>query len=314
MIAADLNFHHLRLFWEVARSGSLRAAAEKLHLSQPTISAQIKSLEESLGQSLFDRSGRGMRVNPSGQLLMEQASELFSMANEMVRSLHGVSGTRPLQLSIGIMQSLPKLMAWQLIRPALAAVPNLRVSCTEGHAPDLLGMLVSGRLDGILAEEPAPASLRVRAFSQRLHHAPCAFCATPQLARRLRRNFPESLNDAPALLPTERTPWRHQIDRWFEARHIQPRIVAEFDDAALMKTAASDGLGFVPVLEPVLSEAVSRYGLLPLGPPVEAGLSCYLITVERATRHPALAAMTAAAKESVIKLLGKSAVKRRRQR
>jgi LysR family transcriptional activator of nhaA len=314
MITADLNFHHLRLFWEVARSGSLRGAAEKLHLSQPTISAQIKSLEESLGQSLFDRSGRGMRVNPSGQLLMEHASELFSMANEMVRSLHGLSGTRRLQLSLGIMQSLPKLMAWQLIRPALAAVPNLQLSCTEGHVPDLLGMLVSGRLDGILAEEPAPASLRVRAFSQRLHHAAWVFCATPQLARRLRRDFPKSLDDAPALLPTERTLWRHQIDRWFEAKHIQPRIVAEFDGAAMMKTAAADGLGFVPVLESVMSEAIGRYGLEPLGPAVDAGLSCYLITVERTTRHPALAALTAAAKEGAVKPLGKSAVKGRRQR
>ncbi|HYF33760.1 MAG TPA: LysR family transcriptional regulator [Prosthecobacter sp.] len=297
MTAADLNFHHLRLFWEVARSGSLRAAADKLHLSQPTISAQIKSLEESLGLSLFDRTGRGMKVNSSGELLMDYANELFSVANEMVRSIHGLSGARSLRMNLGILQSLPKLVAWRLIRPALAAMPNLQLSCTEGHPPELLGMLVSGRLDAILADEPAPASLHVRAFSKRLHRAPCVFCATPELARRLRQGFPKSLHEAPALLPAERTPWRHRIDRWFEAGHVRPRIVAEFDDAALMKTAAADGLGFVPVLESVMSEAVSRYGLAPIGSAAEAGLSCYLITVERTSRHPGLAALTTGARD-----------------
>lgn len=292
----NLNFHHLRLFWEVARSGSLRAAAEKLHLSQPTISAQIKNLEESLGEQLFDRSGRGLKLTAAGQLVLKHAGELFSLAGEMVRSLHGHGGARRLRLRLGIMQSLPKLLAWQLIRPALAAFPTLQLSCTEGHAPELLGMLVSGRLDAILADEPAPSSLRVRAFTQRLSKSRFVFCATPALAKRLRKNFPQSLEDAPALLPAERTAWRHEVDRWFESRQISPHIMAEFDDAALMKTAAADGLGFVPVLETVVRNAARRYGLEPIGPAVESWLSCYLLTAERTSRHPALNAMAKATK------------------
>jgi len=292
----NLNYHHLRLFWEVARSGSLRAAAEKLHLSQPTISAQIKNLEASLGEQLFDRSGRRMKLTASGQLILKYAGELFSLAGEMVRSLHGQTGARRLRLRLGIIQSLPKLLAWQLIRPALDAFPNLQLSCTEGHAPELLGMLVSGRLDAILADEPAPSSLRVRAFTQRLSREHLVFCATPALAERLRKNFPQSLEDAPALLPAERTAWRHEIDRWFEARKITPCVMAEFDDAALMKTAAADGLGFVPVPETFLENATSRYGLEPIGPAVECQLSCYLLTVERPSRHPALEALAAIAK------------------
>jgi LysR family transcriptional regulator, transcriptional activator of nhaA len=297
MKLSELNFHHLRLFWEVARSGSLRAAAEKLHLSQPTISAQIKCLEDTLGQQLFQRSGRGLRLNAAGQTVAEYAGEVFSLAGEMVRSLHGQTGGRSLSLRLGIVQSLPKLMAWRLIRPALTAYSNLQLSCTEGQAAELLGILVSGRADAVLSDEPAPASLRVRAFSTRLHDAPGLFCAVPALARRLRRGFPRSLNDAPALLPAERTPWRHRIDRWLEAREIQPRIVAEFDDVALMKTAASDGLGFVPVLQTVKSEAVERYGLKEIGSAPEAGVPCYLITVEKTTRHPALATLVAAARD-----------------
>ena len=291
MPALNLNFHHLRLFLEVAHNGSLRGAAEKMRLSQPTISTQIKSLEDSLDERLFDRSGRGMRLTAAGRLLMEYAGQLFSLADEMVLALHGEGGARKLRLNLGIVQSLPKLVSWQLIRPVLVAFPNLRLNCIEGHAPELLGLLVSGRVDAILADEPAPTSLRVRAFSQHLNKSRFIFCAAPALAKQLRRDFPKSLDGAPALLPAERSVWRHELDQWFDARQIQPNIIAEFDDAALMKTAASDGLGFVPVLESVQTDAASRYGLHPIAPAVECSLSCYLVTVERTTRHPALAAL-----------------------
>lgn len=293
MLASNLNYHHLRLFWEVARSGNLRGAAEKLRLSQPTISTQIKNLEDRLEEKLFDRSARGMRLTAAGKVIMEYAGELFSLAEEMVLAVHGERGGRRLRLNLGIMQSLPKLVSWQLIRPALAACPDLHLTCIEGQAPELLGMLVSGRVDAILADEPAPTSLRVRAFSQHLSKSPLVFCAAPALAKRLRKNFPQSLDGAPALLPAERTVWRHEIDRWFEARQIRPRIMAEFDDAALMKTAASDGLGFVTVLEAIEDDAINRYGLEPIAPAVDCSLSCYLLTVERTTQHPAIAALIA---------------------
>jgi LysR family transcriptional activator of nhaA len=125
-----------------------------LNLSQPTISSQIKSLENALGERLFDRSGRGLRLTPQGLLAMECAAEMFSLGTEMVRSLHGLGRTRNMKLNIGITDSLPKLVAWRLIRPAVKAFPNLQLSCTEGHAHELLGSLATGRLDMILSDEP----------------------------------------------------------------------------------------------------------------------------------------------------------------
>jgi len=291
-----LNYHHLRLFWEVARAGSLRAAATRLHLSQPTISAQIKSLEKSLDEQLFDRTGRGMKLTPQGRLVMECASEIFSLGMEMVRSLHGLGSTRNLRLNIGITDSLPKLVAWRLIRPAVKAFPNLQLSCAEGHAQELLGSLAAGRLDVVLSDEAAPSSMPVKAFNHLLGESPVIFCAAPALAKKLSKNFPASLKDAPVLLPASRTAWRHEIDRWFDSHRIRPRIVAEFDDAALMKTAAADGMGLAPIAAAVLDEAVNRYGLLPVGRPVRCGFSCHLITLERAMRHPALAVIAAEAK------------------
>lgn len=291
-----LNYHHLRLFWEVARAGSLRAAAVRLHLSQPTISTQIKSLEKTLDERLFDRTGRGMKLTPAGRLVMECSTEIFSLGTEMVRSLHGQGTTRNLRLNIGITDSLPKLVAWRLIRPAVKAFPNLQLSCMEGHAQELLGSLAAGRLDVVLSDEAAPSSMPVKAFNHLLGESPVVFCAIPTLVKNLSKDFPASLKNAPALLPASRTAWRHEIDRWFDSHRIRPRVVAEFDDAALMKTAAADGMGFTPIAAAVLEEAVDRYGLRPIGRPVRCGFSCHLITLERAMRHPALAVISAESK------------------
>jgi LysR family transcriptional activator of nhaA len=292
-----LNYHHLRLFWEVSRAGSLKAAASRLHLSQPTISAQIKALETSLDEQLFDRTGRGLKLTAQGRLVMECAAEIFSLGTEMVRSLHGQGSARNLRLNIGITDSLPKLVAWRLIRPATKAFPNLQLSCAEGHAQELLGSLAAGRLDVVLSDEAAPSSMPVKAFNHLLGESPVVFCAVPALAKKLSANFPASLKDAPVLLPASRTAWRHELDRWFDSHRIRPHIVAEFDDAALMKTAASDGMGVAPIAASVLDEAVDRYGLKPVGRPVRCGFSCYLITLERAMRHPALAVIAGESKD-----------------
>ncbi len=297
MNTSHLNYHHLRLFWEVARAGSLRAASARLHLSQPTISAQIKALEKSLEEPLFNRTGRGLKLTPGGRLVMECAGEIFSLGTEMVRSLHGMGSARNLRLNVGITDSLPKLVAWRLIRPAVKAFPNLQLSCVEGHAQELLGSLAGGRLDVVLSDEAAPSSLPVKAFNHLLGESPVVFCATPMMAKRLGQGFPGSLKDAPMLLPASRTAWRHEIDRWFDSHRIRPRVVAEFDDAALMKTAAADGLGVAPIAAAVLDEAVERYGLKPVGRPVRCGFSCYLITLERAMRHPAMAVIAGESKD-----------------
>ncbi|SKA76013.1 LysR family transcriptional regulator, transcriptional activator of nhaA [Prosthecobacter debontii] len=297
MNPADLNYHHLRLFWEVARAGSLRAAATKLHLSQPTISTQIKALEQTFAQSLFDRTGRRLKLTAAGRLVMERSDEIFSLGAELLQSLQSHSEARTLRLNIGITDSLPKLVAWRLMNPMVQAFPNLQLSCSEGHSQELLGDLASGRLDVILSDEAASSSHAVRAYSRLLGHPQVHFCAVPALAKKFHRHFPSSLHEAPMLLPSGRTAWRHELDRWFEATQLHPHLVAEFDDAALMKTAAADGLGITPVTATLLQEAAERYGLQAIGQPVDCGFPCYLITLDRNLAHPALPIMTTEAKK-----------------
>lgn len=291
MRAPELNYHHLRLFWEVARGGGLRAAAERLQLGQPAISAQIKSLEEELGAELFDRTGRGLKLTAAGRQVMDYAGEIFGLGEELVRGLGEEGGARTLRLSLGVTQSLPKLVCWRLLRQAAHELPNLQIVCLERPVPELLGQLVSGRLDAVLADEPAPGSLRLKALDRVIDRSQVVFCATRDLAGRLRRDFPGSLQGAPVLLPGLHTAWRRELDRWFTSHRLAPRVVAEFDDAALMKTAAADGRGFVPIATSVQEEAEQRYGLEAIGPPVRCRFHCHLITLHGTQHHPALAVM-----------------------
>ena len=292
-----LNYHHLRYFWEVARAGNLRSASEKLHVSQPTLSGQIKVLEDSLQKKLFERSGRGLKLTDAGHLVLNHANEIFQIGGKLLQALEDKQSDMQVHLNIGIADSLPKLVAWNLIRPALHANPRLHVTCSEASTADLLSQLASLRLDVVLADEPAPSTMRVKAYSHLLGEAGVVFCATKKLATKLRSGFPKSLDGAPALLPASRTAWRHQLDHWFESHHIRPRVVAEFDDAALMKTAAADELGFTPIAMPVLKDAMDLYGLHMVGRPTGVGFACYLITLERSLRHPSVVAMASQARE-----------------
>ncbi len=283
-----LNYHHLRYFWEVARHGSLRVAAEKLSVSQPTISAQVKALEEALDRQLFSRSGRGLRLTAAGRMVMDYAGEIFGLGGRLVDVLNGAHSRQPARLNLGITDSFAKLFAWNLIRPALKQHPGLFVACSEGKPPELLAQMVTGRLDVVLSDEPAPSSLPIKAFSHLLGEVPVVFCASEALAGSLKDEFPASLNDTPMLLPSAQTAWRHQLDHWFEINNVKPNVVAEFDDSALMKTAAADGLGVVPIALPVAAEAEARFALHPISEALQCGFPSYLITVERSLKHPAV--------------------------
>lgn len=291
-----LNYHHLRYFWEVARHGSLRVAAERLNVSQPTISAQVKALEDSLQKQLFSRSGRGLKLTPAGRLVMDYAGEIFGLGGRMMDVLTGGHSGEPARLSLGITDSFAKLFAWNLVRPVLRQHSGLFVQCMEAKAADLLAQLVTGRLDMVLSDEPAPSALPIKAFSHLLGEAPVMFCATELVGAPLREGFPKSLNGTPMLLPAAQTAWRHQVDHWFEVHGIRPQILVEFDDSAMMKTAAADGLGVVPIAMPMVHEAEVRFGLHPVGEAKGCRFASYIITVERSLKHPAVRTLAKEAK------------------
>ena len=294
---AFLNYHHLRYFWEVARQGGVKPAADKLRISQSTISAQVQALETELGEPLFTRSGRGLTLTEAGQRVFSYADEIFRMGEELLEGMKQQPTTRPMRLQIGIADSLPKLLAYRIVKPVFQLPYRVQPVCREGKSPDLLAQLSAFRLDIVLSDEPAPSSLQ--AFNHLLGECGISFCATPALAASLKRSFPGSLNDAPALLPAANNAIRRSLEKWFHAQRIRPRVVAEFEDAALTNMAAVDGLGFVAMPALVAPEAVTRYGFQVIGQADECRGQFYAISAERKLAHPAVVAITSQAQATL---------------
>lgn len=288
-----LNYHHLRYFWMVAKEGSLRKAAERLSVSQPSISAQIRLLEDSLNEKLFRRSGRGLQLTDTGRLVYGYAEEIFAIGREMLGAVKQTGGERPVRMTCGIVDSVPKLLAYRVLRPLMQNPPSpVHLVCREGKLEDLLGQLASHRIEVVLADEPAPSGLNLKVFNHPLGISGVTFCACGKTAAKLRRGFPQSLHDAPALLPTENTGMRMTLDRWFSNLGITPRVVAEFEDSALLEAAATESDAFFPIQTAAVAEAVARYGFKKVGEAPDCRTQFFAITAERRLKHPAVVMLT----------------------
>lgn len=295
-----LNYHHLLYFWTVAREGGLRPAAEALNVSQPSISAQLRSLEEAVGEPLFRKTGRSKSLTKTGNLVYSYAEEIFSIGRELQNALSGKSGGKRPRLLIGAADSFPKLVMQFLLRPVTHREDGgAHIICREGKLEDLLAQLATHRLDIVLADEPAPGNLQLKAFSHKLGTSSITFCAAGNLGDRLASEFPHSLDGAPALLPTKNTPLRRDLNYWFSRHGIRPTVVGEFEDSALMKVMATEGRGFTVVPAIIAQEASSRYGLRSFGEADDCQISLYAITAERRITNEFATAITESAKANL---------------
>jgi LysR family transcriptional activator of nhaA len=287
-----LNYHHLHYFWTVAKEGSLKKAAEKLHVSQPSISAQIATLEGALGEPLFQRSGRSKVLTDAGQIALTYADEIFGLGRELVDALKQRPSAKALRLYVGVADSFPKLVTNEILKPVFTMPQTCHVICREGKIEDLLAQLASHRLDIVLADEPASSSTKIRTYNHPLGETGTTFCAAGRLAAKLKPGFPKSLHDAPALLPAENTAFRRTLENWFRELGVRPRVVAEFEDLALMKVMAAEGRGFITVPNIVADEAVGRYKFHLIGSTTRCKVQFYAISAERRITHPAVVLVT----------------------
>jgi LysR family transcriptional activator of nhaA len=287
-----LNYHHLRYFWTVAKEGSLAAAAAKLHVSQPSISEQIRELEGALGEKLFRREGRGNKLTDTGQVVFGYADEIFALGRELMNAVKQRPGARTLRFYVGVVDSFPKLVTNEILAPVFAMTQTMHVICREGKMEDLLAQLAAHRLDIVLSDEPASSSTNFKTFSHPLGETGTTFCAEKKLAAKLKGNFPRSLHDAPALLPAENTTLRRALEKWFREQQIAPRVVAEFEDLALMKVMAAEGRGFIAVPTVALKDAVGHYGFRAIGQATTCRVQFHALTAERRIAHPAVSLIT----------------------
>jgi LysR family transcriptional regulator, transcriptional activator of nhaA len=287
-----LNYHHLRYFWVVAKEGGLTKAAVKLRVSQPTISAQIQALEGVLGEKLFRRAGRGLALTDMGQQVLSYAEEIFLIGQDLMHAVKQRPTSRPLRVNLGVADALPKLVTYRIIEPVFRLPQPVQVSCWETKVSDMLLELAAYRLDLVLADEPASSGVIPNVFNHFLGECGVTFCAVPELANKLRRGFPKSLNGAPALLPMFNSGLRRSLEKWFHAVGIRPRLVGEFEDPAFVAILALHGLGFMSVPTIVAKELVARFGFRTIGETEKCQQQFYAIVAERKLTHPAVVAIT----------------------
>jgi LysR family transcriptional activator of nhaA len=294
-----LNYHHLLYFWTVAKEGSIARACQRLHLAQPTISAQLQALERSLGEKLFNRVGRGLVLTETGHTVYRYADEIFNLGRELQDTLKGQPTGRPLRLAIGVADALPKMVAYRLIEPALHMAEPVHLICSEGSPEHLLAELAIHRLDLVLMDSPIGPGVKIRAFNHQLGECGVTIFGTAEQAATYGPDFPRSLQGAPFLLPTELTTLRRSLDQWFDANGLRLQVVAEFDDSALMKSFGQAGAGLFAGPTVVEGEIERQYGVKIVGRISSLRERYYAISVERKLKHPAVLAISESARRQL---------------
>jgi LysR family transcriptional regulator, transcriptional activator of nhaA len=294
-----LNYHHLLYFWTVAREGSVAKAAARLRLTHPTVSAQIRALERSLGEKLFRRAGRGLALTEMGGIVLRYADEIFALGRELVDAVKDRPTGRPMRLAIGIDEVVPKLVVRRLLEPAMRLPGPIHLVCHEAHGPELLARLAGHALDVVISDSPLGGGSRVKAYSHLLGECGVTWFATAAQAGALRRRFPRSLAGAPVLLPTDNTALRRSLDQWLDRLGVRPRVVAEFEDGALLMAFGQDGHGAFPAPSAIERAVVAQHAVRVVGRIDAVRERYYAISVERRVKHPAVAAICDAARANL---------------
>jgi LysR family transcriptional activator of nhaA len=283
----------------VAREGSIVRASQELNLAQPTISGQIRVLEEKLGEKLFMRVGRNLALTDTGRMVYRYADEIFTLGRELREALQGRVTDHPMRVTIGITDVLPKLVAYRLLEPALHIAGPVQLTCQEGKLEQLLAELAMYKLDVVLSDAPIGPLVKVRAFNHLLGECSVSFFGAPTLAAAYRQHFPQSLQHAPLLAPTGNTVLRRNLDQWFDEQGLHPIIVGEFEDSALLKVFGQQGLGLFTAPSVIEAEVKRQYNVEVIGRVDAVKERFYAITVNRKLRHPAVIAMSDTAQQNL---------------
>ncbi|MBK8320731.1 MAG: LysR family transcriptional regulator [Betaproteobacteria bacterium] len=295
-----LNYKHLHYFWVVAQEGSITRAAERLGVAVQTISGQLSLLERQLGKALFNSQGRGLVLSEAGRTALGFADQIFQLGDALVDAIQSSDNESTLRLRAGISDGIPKLLAYRLLSSVTSMPVDVRLICDEGEFETLLADLALHRLDVVLTDRAAPVGGNLKVFSTRLGDFENGLFAIPALVERYRPGFPQSLDGAPMLLPTRHNAIRGRIDRWLESTGVRPKIVAEFEDSALLNTFGRGGLGIFPAPLVLADQIAAQLNAQTLGAMAGVSEQIYAISNERRIRHPAIEVLCAASPQGAI--------------
>ena len=297
-----LNYTHLLYFWTVVREGSVSAAAASLHLTPQTLSSQIKQLEAQVQGALLEKRGRNLVPTDLGRITYSYAEEIFTKGLELRSVLRGARSQGQRSVTIGVADSVPKLVTWRILAPLLQKEADFHLICHESPLQPLLAELAAHRLDLVLSTSALPQNAAIKAFSHLLGESELGFFATRQLAKSLRPHFPQSLHGAPMIVPTDRSANRRVLDEWLTSQGLAPHIVAELDDTALTKTFAQYGVGVFAAPLAIEKEIREQFVLEHVGTITDIKARFYAISTERRIKHPAVAMITERARSDLFTL------------
>ena len=241
-----------------------------------------------------------LELTDDGRVALSYADEIFNLGAEMESALHRKTGREHvLDFRVGVADSVPKSLAYRLLEPALDVPEPVRMVCHEGKFTDLLAQLALHRLDMVLADEPLSRRVSVKAFNHSLGSSTMSFFCAPSLKAQLKGKFPQCLNGVPILLQGAASPVRAQFDNWLERHQLQPRVVGEFDDGALMKAFGQKGRGVFMAPTAIQAQVQAQYGVKLIGKSDEMVEEFFAVSVERRVTHPCVVAIQEAARSKL---------------
>ncbi len=286
----SLNYQHLYYFWIIAREGGLTRAAEALRLTHSTLSVQLRALEDTLGERLFERRGRALVLTPFGRDVQQYASEIFRVGAELLDFANGRAVTQR-RLELGVVAAIPKTMVRQLLVPALDEEHSGSIRIRQDTTERLVQEMASGRLHAVLSDAaPMPAG-GLKLHAHVLGSSEILLYGSPTLAARYRRGFPRSLDGAPMLVPGPDATLRRGLERWFADRHLHLDAVGEIDDAGTLRALGTGGRGLFPVRAALKSEVEDGLAAQRVGRMSGLIERYFVLSLERRIQHPAVAAL-----------------------
>ena len=258
-----LNYNHLYYFWMTANEGSISSASKKLRIGQPTISTQIKTLEESLNQNLFDRKSRGLHLTEAGKVVLDYANQIFSLGNELMEVIKDETFSKRAHVQIGALDGVPKSLIQSIIHSAQRIAPCV-VTVTEGGGDHLFLELLAHRIDLVISNFSPTMGNSKQFYSRLLEKIPITIFSTKKF-QALKRKFPKSLQDQPFIMPTLDSKLRHDLNHFFRINGISVDVIIETQDTSMQKLLGNEGMGLIPLPDFAGKELVKEGKLIKIG-------------------------------------------------
>ncbi|MEN9529064.1 MAG: hypothetical protein RI932_937 [Pseudomonadota bacterium] len=294
-----LNYHHLLYFRTIANEGGIARASEKLNVGQPALSAQLKTFESTLGHELFERTGRKLVLTEAGRVVLAYANQISDLGNELLQVLADGALSKRVVVNVGLQDCLPKKLVVTIVQRMTELFP-CKVRIAEGHASSLLTELAHHNLDLVIANQMPFAEDLKGLRSRRIASLPISLFGSQKYAG-LKKNFPQSLNGQPMVMPTSHSRTRHEVERWLSEQRVTPQIVVEAQDTAVQKSLAASGVGLIAVPRAAVSDLVADKQLYALGTLHGVMEEVWICTAERKIPNPVIEVL-----ETVKDLLGDS--------